>query len=450
MSGIPAFSVKLTPSKDGKSGYIEVVWRSPAAPRSPSGELRQVKRRLGPAWHDRLADGQWRRRKGAVPDGSFVKDANATTVAAAKLVERVEAELITVAAIVEAEASTFRRLALEWLKAQERRDAKPSYLRNCRSMLAEPGVPLRRGTGTSKGRIMRAFGNRDATTFTTAEVEDFLIDSGLSATGYNRHRDLMLRVLRWADGRELIHGLDESIRAIERVPKRQEADHRSEATYSVDEVEAIASALSSGRHVRGRFHHPAGDTRDAAAVRLMLYTGLRLGEVLALEWDQIRDLSGPSPHILVSAALSAGVRSTPKNRQSRRVPLPPQAVAALSTIADKSAVWGDKLVFRGAHGSHMDPGAFRRRFDAARESVGVPHRGKLHALRHTAGTTVAVAYGAAVARDLLGHSKIATTDRYMRSGNLAQDGQAIGEAFLPRRGNRALHREQVDIGANGV
>src|SRR5579871_3413559 len=135
---------------------------------------RQVKHRIGPAWLERDSDtGTWRARRGRVPEGAF--DERRAHVAAAEIVaryvkdaeegERVQRER-------RARGVTFREVAHAYLAwVGEVRGAKPSTLRDYGYMLAEPGVPAKRGKGVSSGHIMRALGNRPAAQITTSEVE---------------------------------------------------------------------------------------------------------------------------------------------------------------------------------------------------------------------------------------------------------------------------------------
>jgi hypothetical protein len=81
---------------------------------------------------------------------------------------------------------TFRELAAEYLGwLEDVKGAKPSTLRDHRSLPAEPGQAYRRGSGASRGRIMAALGERPARDVTTREVEDgpfpALDDRALSA-----------------------------------------------------------------------------------------------------------------------------------------------------------------------------------------------------------------------------------------------------------------------------
>ncbi len=117
---------------------------------------RQLNSRLGAAWLDQDASGGWTARKGRVAEGYL--DERRAHVAAAALVaayveqadneERTELERRT-------KGVTFRELAaayVDWLASVK--GAKPSTLADYRYLLAEPGVPFRRGKGDSAGHIM--------------------------------------------------------------------------------------------------------------------------------------------------------------------------------------------------------------------------------------------------------------------------------------------------------
>jgi hypothetical protein len=135
-------------------------------------EGRQVKRRIGPAWLERDAEGQWRPRRGRVQAGFH--DLRSAHVAAAEIVkqhvdgaaehERAERERRN-------RGASFREVAhsyLRWLA--DVAGAKPATLRDHRCVLAEPGVAYRRGKGKSAGHVMGALGDLPAAKITTREI----------------------------------------------------------------------------------------------------------------------------------------------------------------------------------------------------------------------------------------------------------------------------------------
>ena len=90
---------------------------------------------------------------------------------------------------------TVRALAHDWLSwLEEVWGAKPSTVKDYSFLLREPGEPIKRGSGTSPGRIMNAFGDRPADEVTTAEVSRFprsLDREGLTPRNVNKHREVL-------------------------------------------------------------------------------------------------------------------------------------------------------------------------------------------------------------------------------------------------------------------
>jgi hypothetical protein len=104
--------------------------------------------------------------------------------------------------------ATFRALAHEWLEHVESvLGAKPSTLRDYRSMLSEPGAAYRRGTGRAVGRIMAALGDIPATEVTTADIEALLTahaKEGVGARSVNKHRQVVSAI---AEARRLVEAV---------------------------------------------------------------------------------------------------------------------------------------------------------------------------------------------------------------------------------------------------
>ena len=125
---------------------------------------------------------------------------------------------------------------------------------------------------------------------------------------------------------------------------------------------------------------PRGHVR--AAVSLLLATGLRVGELLALRADQVRD-----------GAIHLDART--KTGRPRAVPILPPGQRYLDAVP--LAIGYDGL---------------RTAFDKAKRRAGLPHV-RLHDLRHTVGSLLAES-GASL-RDVqvwLGHVSPVTTTRY--------------------------------------
>jgi integrase len=149
-------------------------------------------------------------------------------------------------------------------------------------------------------------------------------------------------------------------------------------------------------------------------------TGLRLGEALGLQWD---DIDFVHERLFVRRALqrqkSVGlVFVEPKTKKSRRTVYFPAGTGAtlqehrrkqLELRLKLGSAWDDRdLVFCRA-GKPLDPGAMSYWLKKALKAAGLPEI-RVHDLRHTAATLhLARGENPKVVQELLGHSTIALT-----------------------------------------
>jgi integrase len=412
--------------------FYEALWRFGG---------KQVKRRIGPAWLE-LDPGskEWRRRRGRMQDG-FLDEASAYVAAAAVVAqhaadavdrERVERERLT-------RGVTFREVArsyMRWLK--DVAGAKPSTLRDRESVLGEPGVPCKRGGGTTCGHVMAALGDRPAAQISTREVNDVLATvsaTGASASTVNKYRAVISSVFN--------HGCKPATFALPGNPvsaadKRREPSPGVLVFYTPAEIEALARAFAEGRHrdpaypavnENERAARQAEDEQGAELIRVAAYAGLRRGELLALRW---RDIDFEGSALTIARAMSAGVESTTKSGRVRRVPLADQAAAALDRVSRRGhyTTPGD-LVFCNVFGRPLDGSALRRRFCRAQVAAGVrPLR--FHDLRHTFGSLLASrGVDVVTIQKAMGHSALSTTSRYLHARPASEQAQVFTTAFTP-------------------
>lgn len=162
------------------------------------------------------------------------------------------------------------------------------------------------------------------------------------------------------------------------------------------------------------------DKRDKMlGVLICLYTGLRIGELMALEWD---DIDFQKRELRVTKSCHDGkdkngkicrVTGTPKTSHSNRViPLPKQLIPILRDMKKRS---NSSLVITDK-GKIPSVRAYQRSFELLLCRIGVPHHG-FHSLRHTFATR-AIECGMDVKSlsEILGHkNSTVTLNRYVHS-----------------------------------
>ncbi len=139
----------------------------------------------------------------------------------------------------------------------------------------------------------------------------------------------------------------------------------------------------------------AASNYTIAALRLLIYTGCRLGEVLSLRWEDV-NLKEDFIHLKDS---KVGERGIPLNESAKSV------ILSLKKQADNPYVFcGDKT------GTHLV--TIQKTWDRVRQKAGIPDV-RIHDLRHSF-ASFALKKGVSLygVSKLLGHKNIATTTRY--------------------------------------
>jgi len=136
-----------------------------------------------------------------------------------------------------------------------------------------------------------------------------------------------------------------------------------------------------------------------------LRTGLRVGELLALRWDDVDLVVG---RLVVRRSSWRGHLGPPKNGRNREVPLSPDALEALKAQRHLRG----ELVFCAADGTPWRENQLRRPLYRACKRAGLRRIG-WHVLRHSfASQLVARGVVLKAVQELMGHSTIQMTLRY--------------------------------------
>jgi integrase len=156
-----------------------------------------------------------------------------------------------------------------------------------------------------------------------------------------------------------------------------------------------------------------------------LRTGLRLGELLALRWEDIQfgdDFDDPNRFILVRRNYTRGEFTTPKNNRARRVDMSREVRRVLFELRDGMAMeafekgvdFVPQLVFQSTTGGPLHGvNIYHREFLPCIEAAGL-RRITFHALRHTyASHLIQAGASLTYVKEQMGHSSIqVTVDTY--------------------------------------
>jgi integrase/recombinase XerC len=169
-------------------------------------------------------------------------------------------------------------------------------------------------------------------------------------------------------------------RAGRRLPKVLDADEADRA-MQVEDGEPLA-------------------VRDRAMLELLYSSGLRLAELVGLNWDDL-DLKDGMARVLGKGA------------RVRVVPIGRHALAALGALAQAEPGAAADPVFRGRHGRRISPRTVQARLAALGKRQGLSRPLHPHLLRHSCASHLLESSGDLRAvQELLGHADIATTQVY--------------------------------------
>ncbi len=157
-----------------------------------------------------------------------------------------------------------------------------------------------------------------------------------------------------------------------------------------------------------------------AAIRLLLFTGMRAGEVLSLRWTSLDRLGG-------------SLRLSDSKAGARTIPLSSYAMAVFDALQPAAP---NDLVFPGSN--RTSPVALARPWYRIRAAAGIDRTANLHCLRHTlASWSVMGGLSLAQVGAVLGHKNTQTTLRYAdhRLEAIRAYTQQVGDTFASMLGH---------------
>lgn len=152
---------------------------------------------------------------------------------------------------------------------------------------------------------------------------------------------------------------------------------------------------------------------------ICLYTGIRLGELLALTWDDIDFSTGlmsinKTAYRIKQNGVPQIVVDQPKTKNSKRIiPLPKQLIEILKKIKKNSK---SNYVLSTRSGGMVGTRAYQKTFERILKKLEIPYK-NFHSLRHTFATrAIEMGMDVKTLSEILGHKNpVVTLTRYTHS-----------------------------------
>ena len=250
-----------------------------------------------------------------------------------------------------------------------------------------------------KGHIIPTIGAIALTSLTSDDIQRVyakMLDAGLATASVKKVHTIINSSLEKAVEKGTIEKNPATAATIPKV------EHKDVRTLTDEEIKQFLKVVYED------------EQRWIAAFLTLLGTGIRVGELLALEW---RDIDFVENTININKGMSRVKNSyeitDPKTSESKRVVPMPQSVADvlwdLRSLERLYRIDGSGIVFRTSNNTHIQYRAILRKFHILREEVGIPDA-TIHSLRHTFATKMLEqGENLKTVQELLGHADIATT-----------------------------------------
>ncbi len=248
-------------------------------------------------------------------------------------------------------------------------------------------------------RILKAgFANKNLKEIKSFDVEVFLKNlriEGRSISCITQCRGMLYQIMHKAEANDLI--LKNPVRFADKMryrepPKRKEA-------FSAAEVSILMERLPMDK--------------VGLSIRLLLGTGMRTQELLALEPRHIA-LDGSTIQIdqAINMQRGTGVVGTPKSKDSyRTIPIPESIRYCAIELRNTT----DKFIFEGKNkGQPCNPSHYRKKFKEALEAIPEVRVLTPHSCRHTYVSQLqALGVDLATIQSIVGHADVNMTEHYL-------------------------------------
>lgn len=216
--------------------------------------------------------------------------------------------------------------------------------------------------------------------------------------------------------RQSVRNIFAILKAIVRFGKKRGIFHSNEWDVEFPTVTSRRTlpVLSTANHKKLLKYLTEQPTVDNIGILLALSTGMRIGEVCALQWKHV-----DFRHRVISVNQTLGriynveskaterTLSSPKSKTSNReIPISKELFAALKSIKGKTA---DDYFVLGGKGEPKEPRSYRDYFARLLARLNIP-KIVFHGLRHTFATrSIECGCDYKTVSVILGHSNVATT-----------------------------------------
>lgn len=292
--------------------------------------------------------------------------------------------------------------------------------------------------------VVPDIGKRKAEKVTTAEVHR--LHSKLSHSPYQANR--MLRVLSslftFASKAHIVPLGFNPCRGIEFFPEEGRERYLTSQELAaigeaIREAETVGLPYSVDETKQTAKHAPKEENRRtligphaAAAIRLLIFTGARLREILHLKWDQVDFERG----LLLLPISKTGKKTIILN------------APALAILNSLPRVGGYVIAGTSAGTEDEKPRSdLKKPWKAVSKRAGLKSV-RIHDLRHThASVGVGVGLGLPIIGKLLGHTQVATTQRYAHLDNdpVKKAAEHIGSRLAAAMGDIAARDNVSDL-----
>lgn len=272
-------------------------------------------------------------------------------------------------------------------------------------------------------------------------IQAALDSAGVSADMRKRIRSVLVRAFNMAIFHEALNGNPATAVPSVPVPKVKKK------SVPVEDLDSVRAAIRDWANAERRNGPKSVDLPDI--VDMLIATGMRIGELLALRWSDIELTAPPArrddetwfPWLMVNGQITSKGKRVDYGKTHaaiRPIALPDWAVAILRRRKLEQPPNDIDAVFASRNGTWHFPGNVQSRLWHIRQldeyaDIAALRDVSPHSFRRTVATEIDEVYDADAAKDQLGHTSKTVTERhYINRRLVVPDYRAATERLAPR------------------